>query len=151
MKAVSTMFGCAAMIAAQPCFAAQDHREGLGIERRTAAFAGVHARIPFGDATPAAPIARLKLGMVHSRLDRGSATPHEFVQTSGLELGLARRSKPMLFIGGRSVADVQKRLAIGGGTTPLLVVGGIALAAAAVVVLSSDGSSACIPEDPDCD
>ena len=148
MKRASIALALVAVLTTQPCLAAVDHREGVNVEHRSAAFAGLTARLGFGAAKPELPTARLKLGMTHS--STGSSAPSRLVQSSGLELGFTSTVRPDLFIGGRKVAEMKKQLGIAGVSTTLLVVGGLAIAAAAALLIMDDGPNACIPEDLDC-
>jgi hypothetical protein len=127
-------FLAAAMPVAQPCLAAEDFRD-LGTEpRRTAAFAGASLRIPLGTARPAAPAARLQLGLAHPVRDGRGPRPALF------ELGATRFGKPAFYVGGREVGETRRRLGISGDSgwvVPALIIGAVVVG----VVLLTDPSS----------
>lgn len=112
------------LLAAQPCAAADDLRDGAPGIRRTAPFAGVSLSLPLSGSARAAPSARLQFTPARAAggaLGRPAAAP-------GLELGLAPTGKPALYLGGRPTADLGRRLNLGGKTeTALIVVGGLVL------------------------
>jgi hypothetical protein len=139
--------------AAQPCLAAEDFRTGGETRGRASGFVGLSARLVLGQRTPQAPTARLVAGLTTSRIDAQSGRSLGLQAPKGLELGLDRRGRLQPFVDGLSSADLENRLGVRGSTgKTLLIVGGIAAAVVAGVLIFGDsGSSACIPEDPDCD
>ena len=61
-----------------------------------------------------------------------------------LELGLAKAGTPLLFVGGRDLGEVKRRMGLDGTDTTLLVAGGVLLAAGSALLLFADGGpSAC--------
>jgi hypothetical protein len=126
-------FLAAAVLTAQPCLAAEDFREAASGPRRGSAFAGASLRIPLGAARPAAPAARLQLGLRH---DAGGGRPAAF------ELGLTGLGKPAFYVGGREVAETRRRLGIGrdtGWLVPALIIGAVVVG---VVLLTDPDSDA---------
>ncbi|HEX8482017.1 MAG TPA: hypothetical protein VF650_08960 [Allosphingosinicella sp.] len=120
------------LLAAQPCAAADDLRDTSAAQRRTAPFAGVGLSLPLGGPAKASPSARLQFTAARpagGTFARAGAAP-------GLELGLAQAGKPTLYIGGRSTAELDRRLNLGGSKGTILVVAGavvlLVLLAAAV-------------------
>lgn len=114
----------ALLLAAQPCAAADDLRDSGSAQRRSAPFAGVGFSLPLGGPGKASPSARLQFTAARpagGTFARAGAAP-------GLELGLAKAGKPALYMGGRSTADLGRRLNMGGKTgTVLIVAGGVVL------------------------
>ncbi|HEX8125159.1 MAG TPA: hypothetical protein VF548_06215 [Allosphingosinicella sp.] len=141
------------LAAAQPCLAAEDFRIGAETRGRVSAFAGLSARLSLGQRARRSPTARLVAGMATSRIDARSGRSLGLQAPTGLELGLDRDGRLRPFVAGSSTASFEKRLGIrGSGGRTLLIAGGIAAAAVAGILIFGDsGSSACIPEDPDCD
>jgi hypothetical protein len=125
----------AALLASGPCLAAQDLRPAEGPQARTAGFAGGSIRLPLGGSTKARPVARLRLGTM-----RSAGGQAEF-RRGGLELGLAGKSAPQLYIGGEKSAELQRRLGVNGSAyTAVVVVFAVALVAVSALVLSDLGS-----------
>ncbi|HEX8379929.1 MAG TPA: hypothetical protein VF619_05205 [Allosphingosinicella sp.] len=110
------------LLAAQPCLAADDLRDTSSTQRRSAPFAGAGLSLPIGGPAKARPSARLQFTAARpagGAFGRSGAAP-------GLELGLAGAGKPMLYIGGRSTADLGRRMNLSGSrSTVLIVVGGL--------------------------
>jgi hypothetical protein len=124
----------AALLAAQPCLAAEDYRESRSGQVRTGAFAGVTLDVPLDrSASSRRPAARLQLTSIREVREANGAT--RTWRAEGVQLGADRRGRPALTIAGRNPLDERERLGIGGSTgTTVLIVGGIVLI---VVVLAS--------------
>lgn len=120
-------------VAAQPCLAADDFRDVGAGERRSSAFAGVRLRLPLGAENPDRPSARLQVATFHDYRDATGAMVRSH-RSQGVELGLAGRGGPALFVGGQNVAATRQRLEAKGSTRTLLIVGGVVVVA--VVVLA---------------
>ncbi len=137
-KAMIGAAGAMLMLGAQPCLAADD-MPGLGqLERRSGAFAGANLKMPLGARKAANPTARLQLGMRHVQRDSAGRLPTRTQQIGLLELGGAGSGKPALFVGGRNVAKVEKRMGLVGTTGILLLAAGAALGAYAAITLLDD-------------
>ena len=116
----------AAMLAAQPCAAADDFRERRTAETRSGAFAGFRLRVPLDAGRPHRPQARLQLTTISSLGEAGGATTTLYAP--GVELGAGRRGGVALSVAGRDVREMEERLGVGGSTgTALLIVGGVVL------------------------
>ncbi|HEY0013575.1 MAG TPA: hypothetical protein VGB79_12085 [Allosphingosinicella sp.] len=123
----------AAMLAAQPCAAADDFRERRAPETRSGGFAGISLRMPLDEGRSRRPTARLQLTTMMSSRDPAGAVTTRFAP--GVQLGADRQGRAALSIGGQDVRQAEERLGIGGSTgTTLLVVGGVVLV---VFVLAS--------------
>jgi hypothetical protein len=133
-----------AMLAAQPCGAAEDLRDTGVRERHASAFGGLNLRVPFGGREAGKPQARLQLAAASTVRDtRSGSTLTKRAQ--GLELGIAEKGKPALFMGGQNTAEMKTKLGVGGSTTTYIVVGG-ALVLLLVVLAASQ-----VPPQPDFD
>jgi hypothetical protein len=141
------------LAAAQPCLAAEDFRVGGETLGRASGLIGVSARLSLGARASRAPTARFVAGVATSRMDAQNGRSLGLQAPKGLELGLDRQGRLQPFVGGLSTTALEKRLGVRGSTgKTFLIVGGLAAAVAAGILIFGDsGSSACIPEDPDCD
>lgn len=130
----------AATLAPLPAFAAPDHRDVQYSETRRGAFAGTSFRLEFGQRARA-PGARLQLGMRAVSGSGGSgAAPVRTTHTPALELGIGGQGAGEMFIAGRSRAEVERSLGIGGGGargTTVTVIGAVALLAVGILVLTN--------------
>ena len=132
-KYAAAGIAAAAMIAAQPCAAADDFRERRAPETRSGGFAGISLRMPLDEGRSRRPTARLQLTTVTSSRDSAGAVTTRFAR--GVEFGADRRGRAALSIGGQDVRQAEERLGVGGSTgTTLLIVGGVVLV---VFVLAS--------------
>jgi hypothetical protein len=114
------------MLIAQPCFAAQDYRDGRATETRTGAFAGVRLRLPLDADAPRRPTARLQFTGIHQQRDANGATRTSFAE--GVQIGATRNGRPALTIAGKNPFETREQHRIGGSTgTTLLIVGGVVL------------------------
>lgn len=116
-------------------------------EHRQAAFAGATLRLPFGGSARAAPEARLGIGLSHYRGDGSGFLTSRGGPSLAIATGVSRQ-RVELFVGGQSLADIERRLGAGGSsTTTLLVIGGLAAGAAALVLLldGDDDDGPCPP------
>jgi hypothetical protein len=141
-KAIFAAAGALLMLGAQPCLAADDMRGFGNIERRSGVFAGASVKMPLGSRKAARPSARLQLGMRHVQQDSAGRLPVRAQQIGLLELGGAVGGKPALFVGGRNVAEVEKRHGLIGTTGTLLLLAGVALGAYAAIKLLDDDTEA---------
>lgn len=115
----------ATMLAAQPCLAADDFRDGRAGQARTGAFAGVSVRVPLdrNDASRRAT-ARLQLTGIRETRDASGAT--RTYRAEGVQIGARRDGRPAVTIAGRDPFAGRERLGVGGSTTTaLVVVGGL--------------------------
>lgn len=126
----------AAMIAAQPCAAADDFRDTRPAERRPGAFAGLSVNVPLDRATRRRPTARLQLTTT-STVRRADGTTVTY-RAPGVELGADRRGRPTYSIAGQNPAEIRERLGVGGSTgTTLLIVGGVVLVVLVLATVAS--------------
>ena len=116
---------------AQPAAAAGDFPQTGFSDQRPAAFGGFTVRVPLGQAATAKPEARLQLTTY--KMGSGKASPLRSFNRNGLELGMSKTGKPMLFSGGQNTAAVQQKMGLS-TTTTLVIVGGIVLV---VVILAA--------------
>lgn len=128
----------ATALAAQPCFGADLFQDGHSLERRMGAYAGASVRIGLGAGEREAPSARLKLGMTGHETDRRSGARTQAFDASAVELGLGGGGRPLLWVGGRSTEELERRMGLDGTQTTLLVIGGLALAAGAALLLAGE-------------
>lgn len=147
---------CATALTAQPCWGAGSFRDAPSLELHAGAYAGASVRIGLGAGDTRMPIARLKLGMTGHAIDSRSGARTQTFDGSALELGLGGGGRPLLWVGGRSTAEVRERMGLDGTQTTLLVVGGLALAAGAALLLASEDDEesqvcpAIFPPPPGC-
>ncbi len=134
------------LLSAQPCLAADDFRSTGAVDRRSGAFAGMTVRLPVGQQE-AKPIARLQLTTVHQSYDRESRLSGRSVRPAGLELGLSGAAKPTFYVGGRSAADIEKKLHMKGSNTTLLIVGGVVVLAVLVLASVADAQPTAGPPE----
>jgi hypothetical protein len=134
----------AAMLAVQPCAAAEDIRDGGLRERQVSAFAGVNLRIPIGGKQAARPSARLQLTAASTVRDlrSGSTTT---TRAHGFEVGAGEKGGPAFFMGGEETAEMGTKLGIGGSTTTAIVIGGAVLLVLVIFAASK------VPPQPDFD
>ena len=123
-----------AALLAQPAIAAEPLGAFSGA--RPAAFGGFTMRLPLGRQGPARPEARLQLTTY--RADASQSGRVRSPDPKGLELGVSKAGKPLLFAGGQDVARARQKLGLDTGTT-ILIVGGV-LAAVVVVALAAGGA-----------
>jgi hypothetical protein len=124
------------VIAAQPAVA-NDLRSAAASDYRPAAFGGVTVRLPFGQKAAAKPDARLQLTTY--RMDPSQPAAVRKFSSKGLEFGMSKAGKPLLFAGGQNTAKVKQKLGLN-TTTTALIVGGVILLVAVVVVAASRAS-----------
>jgi hypothetical protein len=124
------------VIAAQPA-AANDFHSAAAADYRPAAFGGVTVRLPLGKKTAAKPEARLNL--TSYRTDPSQPGAVRKFSAKGLELGMSKAGKPLLFAGGQNTAEVKQKMGLD-TTTTVLIVGGVILLVAVVVVAASSAS-----------
>ena len=124
-------FLAASVAIAQPAAAAGDYPQSAFSDQRPAAFGGFTVRVPLGKSAAARPEARLQLTTY--KMGPGRASGLRAFNRNGLELGLSKAGKPMLFSGGQNTAEVQRKMGLS-TTTTLVIVGGIVLV---VVILAS--------------
>ncbi|HEV2123250.1 MAG TPA: hypothetical protein VGW38_10810 [Chloroflexota bacterium] len=137
-----------AMLAGQPCLAAEDMRAPGAPERRSATFAGASVRLPLDRPAKAKPSARLQLAMTHDYWGANGVPRAPVASGSALELGLGTKGKPALYMGGVEVKQAQQQLGVGGSTgTTVLIVGGIVLVVGALALLASRESKECRERD----
>jgi len=124
----------AAMLAGQPCLAAEDFRESRTGQVRTGAFAGINLRVPLDEsASSRRATARLQLTGIREVREANGAT--RTFRSEGVQVGAGRDGRPALTIAGRNPFDERERLRVGGSTTTaLVIVGGLVLV---VFVLAS--------------
>ena len=127
----------AAMLLAQPGFAANLHQDSVG-ERHSAAFVGLRARLPLGGGRPEHPSVRLQLTSFHDYTDAAGTSLRRH-RAPGLELGLNGTGQPVYFVGGIELRKSRDRLHAKGSTTTWLIAGGVA--AALVLVLAAVASA----------
>ncbi|HZF94369.1 MAG TPA: hypothetical protein VEZ20_05790 [Allosphingosinicella sp.] len=125
----------AAILAAQPCAAADDFRDRRAPETRSGGFAGISLRMPLDEGRSRRPTARLQLTTMTSSRDAAGAVTFRFAR--GVELGADRRGRAALSIGGQDVRGAEERLGIGGSTTTLLIVGGVVLVVAVLATVAA--------------
>lgn len=127
----------AALLVAQP--AAAHSAYSAQFERNASAYAGLSFRLPLRAEGRSKPLVRLQARLDAARRGVGSdALPD--LRPTGLELGLLETGKPALFVNGRSTADVQRQLGLGGsGGQTALVVGGVLLAVVVIAVAAGGG------------
>jgi hypothetical protein len=115
-----------AMLAAQPCAAAEDPRDRRAPETRSGGFAGFSLRVPLDRDGSRRPTARFQLTTTTSSRDADGASTTRFAR--GVELGADRRGRLALSVGGQDLRQAEERLGVGGSTgTALLIVGGVVL------------------------
>ena len=138
MKARTTLPAAAAllMLAAQPASAADLVDDPGASQMHTGAFAGVRFRVGFGERRPDPPTARLSLGMTHFRGD-GRAEIRS-LPGSTLELGITRRGRADLYVGGQRLQAIQQRFGLAPFATAVLVVGSLAAGGLAVSELTDE-------------
>ncbi len=136
IKYMSAFLGIA-VIMAQPAVAASDMGiPGASGFSRPAAFGGVTVRLPLGRQAAPKPEARLQLTTY--RADTTQPWRVRTLDPSGLQLGVSKAGKPLVFAGGQKTAEIKQKMELNTGTT-LLIVGGI-LAAIVVVALAAGGA-----------
>ncbi len=108
-------------------------------------------KMPLGSRKAAKPSARLQLGMRHIQQDSAGRLPMRARQIGVLELGSGKGGKPALFVGGRNLAEANKRRGLVGPTGTLLFVAGAALGAYAVYTLLDDDNDARCLDPARCD
>lgn len=116
---------------AQPCAA-----QGIHLARaevRPSAFAGLNIKLPLGGPKRAEPSLRLQLtteyGSPHYRDASWNGRP------AGIEIGLIRTGKPVLFLNEQQASGAGSKLGFGGsGGQTALIVGGVLLAVVVVAV-----------------
>ena len=126
----------AAVLAAQPCAAADDFRDMRAPERRSGAFAGLSINVPLDRGIRRRPTARLQLTTTSTvrRADGATIT----YRAPGDELGAGRRGRPTYSIAGQNPAEMRERLGVGGSTgTTLLIVGGVVLVVLVLATVAS--------------
>ena len=105
-------------------------------EQHRAAFAGATVRLPLGGRSTPVPEARLGVGFSHYQRDGGGF----MVSRDGPALPVATGfsgGRLELFIGGRSLEQLEREHRLGArSTTFMLVIGGLAAGAAAVLLLT---------------
>lgn len=124
------------VVAAQPAVAAEQLSLAASSLTRPAAFGGLTVRLPLSRQGRAKPEARVQLTTY--RMDAAEAGHVRTFDPRGIQLGLSKAGKPLLFAGGENVSQVKQRLGLNTGTT-LLIVGGV-VAAVVVVALASGGA-----------
>ena len=143
--------GSVLLLAAQPCFAADDMRGIADPRRETAAFAGASFRLELGRGNRPRPTARLQLGVTHTYRDSGSPTPAQVLRVSGLELGASGSGRPRVYLGGQDVREIEQRLGANASTgTVLLIVGGVLVVVVVVGLMSSGGQLGPCTGGPGC-
>ena len=140
----SATLAAAAMLLAQPCFAASAfHQSGAG-ERRSGAFVGLSARLPLGTARPARPSLRLRLANADDpRMSIGARSRSP--GGAGLEIGLGRSGSPVYFVGGRELRQAENRHQAKSSTT-WLIVGGVVVTLLVLAAVASAQPTAGPPE-----
>ena len=123
----------AAMLAAQPCLAAQDFRESRTAEVRTGGFAGLSLRVPLDGARSHRPTARLQVTSLRQTRDASGASATVWAQ--GVQIGAGRGGRPALTVAGQNPRQTRERLGVRGSTGTALVIGGAVLLV--LVVLAS--------------
>ena len=118
--------------------AAGDDLTATHPEQHRAAFAGATLRLPFGGRTAPVPEARLGIGLSSYRRDGSGALLARGGPALAVGPGLAE-GRLQLFVGGESVAQIERRLGARGSTRTVLLVAGALAAGAAAVVLLTDG------------
>jgi hypothetical protein len=127
----------AAILATQPCAAADDYLPSRSGEARMTAFAGLSVRLPLGGT--ARPSARLRFATGYSFRDSASGAVRTDLG-SGLEIGAGKRGMPTYFIGGEKASALRDKLGIKGGSgKTLLIVGGV-LVAVVIVAVAAGGA-----------
>jgi hypothetical protein len=121
------------VIAAQPA-AANDLHSVAASDYRPAAFGGVTVRLPLGKSERAKPEARLQ--MTTYRTDSSQPAGIRRFSSKGLEFGVSKAGKPLLFAGGQNTAEVKQKMGLN-TTTTALIVGGVILLVVVVVAASS--------------
>ena len=111
MKRATGLCASAAMLvlAAQPCLAAEDIRNQVDMERRSAMFAGATMRLPLGPAAAHRPSVRLQLTARYTN-ESHAAAPTIVAQPAGFEFGATRSGAPSFYIGGLSLRQFQRRI-----------------------------------------
>jgi hypothetical protein len=128
----------AAMLIAQPCFAAGELQSDGATERRSGAFAGVRLRLPLGEGNPERASARLQLTTSHEYRNASGATVRS-IRPDGIELGLRDRSRLSWRIAGQDMGRQDERLGVSGSTKTLLTIGVIIVAVVVLIpVLTAD-------------
>lgn len=143
-RRLATPLLAAAMLVAQPCLAAEDLRDAGSGQRTSSAFAGASLRIPLGSARPAAPAARLQLGLRHDVRDSRGGSLGRDSRSALFELGATRLGKPAFYVGGCEVTEAKRRLGVSGNKgwlVPALIIGAVVVG----VVLLTDPTSDSAP------
>jgi hypothetical protein len=126
----------AAVLAAQPCAAADDYRDRRAPETRSGGFAGISLRMPLDEGRSRRPTARLQLTTTTSSRDAAGAVSTRFAP--GVQLGADRSGRAALSIGGQPLRRTEERLRLGGSTgTTLAIVGGVVLVVAVLAAVAS--------------
>ena len=123
----SGAFAALAMLAAQPCAAADFNTTERGpAVTRTSAFAGLNVRVPMGRTPGAKPSARLQLTTAYTLQDLRTGSMKTY-KAQGLELGTGALGKPAFYMSGQEISrkNVEKLKLGGTGNTVLYVVGGV--------------------------
>ncbi len=123
------------VIAAQPAAAANDFRSAAASDHRPAAFGGVTVRVPFGKKAAAKPEARLQLTTY--RMNPSQPAAVRKFSSNGLEFGMSKAGKPLLFAGGQNAAEVKQKMGLS-TTTTVLIVGGVVLLAIVILAAQND-------------
>ena len=138
------------MLAAQPCYSADDIRDIGNPHRVSAAFAGANVSLALGRGGHPRPAARLQLGVTHTYPDTRSAAPTQMHRFSGFELGASTNGEPIFYLGGQDVRNVEQRLGVKGSTGTVLIVGGVLVALVVVALMSSGGQLSPCTGGPGC-
>jgi hypothetical protein len=130
MKGMSCFATIVAMgLAAQPCAAAEDFREGVQVRHRVGSFAGATLNMTFDRSRREGSGTRLGLGIGQMQAGASSAAA-----VPAVELRLVA-GKPLLLIGGQRPSSFHQRHGFAAGAA-LLAVGGLAAAALTVAAVS---------------
>ena len=109
-------------------------------EQHRAAFAGATVRLSLGGRSAPVPEVRLGVGFSQYRRDGGDFLVSRDGPTLPIATGLSGGHLD-LFVGGRSLAGLEREYRLGAGSsTVVLVIGALAAGAAAVVLLTDEGS-----------
>nr|WP_295370402.1 hypothetical protein [uncultured Sphingosinicella sp.] len=139
-KGMRSASGVAALvlgtICAQPCLAAEDHRELQFGETRRAAFAGTAFRLELGRVAKA-PTARLQVGMRSVSAGAQSSAATRTSHMPALEIGLGGRETGSLFIAGRPARQIEKKLGMLDTAETAMLVGAVVFVAVGLLVITN--------------
>jgi len=128
----------AAILAAQPAFAAENPFHGLPAVRESGLFAGSSIRLTLGEKRSPKPVAALRLASSQRISIAGQSVTS--IGEKGAELRFTGEKRPQLYLAGRSAAQMKKKLGLAEpiDMTAVAIAGGLVVVLVALAVLGTD-------------